>query len=58
MLLKSKYAMNCAISRNRNSRLARLAHAFVIMPSVSSLPLIVPVALPNAMPGDEEASRR
>ena len=38
MFEKLKYAMNCAISRNRNSRLARPAHDFVIEASTSSLP--------------------
>ena len=46
MLLKLKYAMNCAISRNRNSRLARLAHDLVIVSSTSALPLIVPAPCP------------
>ena len=46
MLQKLKYAMNCAISRNRKSRLASPAHDFVIVASTSALPLIVPAPRP------------
>ena len=46
MFEKLKYAMNCAISRNRNSRLARPAHDFVIEASTSSLVRIVPAPRP------------
>ena len=46
MFEKLKYAMNCAISRNRNSRLASPAQDFVIDASTSALPLIVPAPRP------------
>ena len=46
MFEKLKYAMNCAISRNRNSRLARPAHDFVIVSITSSLDSIVPAPRP------------
>ena len=41
-----KYAMNCAISRNRNSRLAIPAHDLVIEARTSALVLIVPAPRP------------
>ena len=46
MFEKLKYAMNCAISRNRNSRLASPAHDLVIDVSTSALVVIVPAPRP------------
>jgi hypothetical protein len=46
--------MNWAISRKRKSRLARLAHDFVIVPRTSALVLIVPAPAPEGEPCCEE----